>query len=677
MRSFFIISLLLVLPLFILSQEQRQYPKDSLQNLDELVVIAQKQIRNKLLVPYNVNSIGIKEMNAHQFRTVPEALSGINGVFLQKTNHGGGAPIINGMMGNQILVLVDGIRLNNSTFRYGPNQYSNTIDVFTVQKIEVAKGTGAVQYGTDAMGGVINIVTKDPTFSTSKPIFSGSAIAKIVSSAMEQSLRTEAGWANQKIALSAGFTKRNFGDLIGGANTGKQSPTGYKEWATDFKAKVLLKQNIVLTFSHNYLQQQNVPVYHKVQLENYFINEMNPQQHSLTFLRFVANSNNKWIKEKSITLSYQKAVEGRSSIKNGSTIFRNERDEVKTVGLTTDFFTGWGKVWTANSGIEAYWDKVFSTREDINSISHESISKRGLYPDQSKYNNYSIYSLHHFNVRNWIFDAGLRFNKFNAVIKDSLLGKLNYHPSAFVANFAILKKIGKNQSVYVSFSNGFRAPNIDDMGSLGIVDFRYETPAFNLRPEKSRNVELGYKLQSKKIAATISIYHLQLLDLVTRIKLEGQIMNGYPVYKKENTSSAYVNGLETSINWVINKNITCNSMLAYTYGQNITLKEPLRRIPPLNGKISSAYNKNIWSVGAVFQFASRQTRLAQGDKEDNRIGPNGTAGWKSLNLFGTATYKQIQIAASLNNLFNENYRTHGSGINEMGRSLSVTVGIKL
>ncbi len=117
-------------------------------------------------MPYSVSTVSSKLLTEiyNSSRTTPEALIGMNGVFVQKTNHGGGSPFVRGLTGNQTLIMVDGIRMNNSTFRYGPNQYLNTIDAFTINRIEVAKGTGSVQYGTDAIGGVIQVITKEPFF---------------------------------------------------------------------------------------------------------------------------------------------------------------------------------------------------------------------------------------------------------------------------------------------------------------------------------------------------------------------------------------------------------------------------------------------------------------------------------------------------------------------------------
>ena len=128
-------------------------------------------------------------------RTTPEALMGMNGVFVQKTNHGGGSPFVRGLTGNQTLILVDGIRLNNSTFRYGPNQYLNTIDAYTIQRIEVAKGTGSVQYGTDAIGGVVHIITKRSAICNKVKLVHGKVIGKYMTGDMEKTGRGEANYS--------------------------------------------------------------------------------------------------------------------------------------------------------------------------------------------------------------------------------------------------------------------------------------------------------------------------------------------------------------------------------------------------------------------------------------------------------------------------------------------------
>eukprot|EP01035_Chromulina_nebulosa_P059332 gene59332-81216_t len=125
--------------------------------LNEVVITANRSANQEFQTPNSIKVLNKKYLSTYAPRTTSEALMGVNGVFVQKTNHGGGSPFVRGLTGNQTLLLVDGIRLSNSTFRYVPNQYFNTIDPFSIEKIEVLKGGGSVQYGSDALGGTIQV----------------------------------------------------------------------------------------------------------------------------------------------------------------------------------------------------------------------------------------------------------------------------------------------------------------------------------------------------------------------------------------------------------------------------------------------------------------------------------------------------------------------------------------
>ncbi|MEI7733824.1 MAG: TonB-dependent receptor [Ferruginibacter sp.] len=660
-----------------IAAQQQTVVADSANKLKELVVTATRKKSESLLLPFTVNVLGRKTMDDYQFRTTPEAMMAMNGVFVQKTNHGGGSPFVRGVTGNQLLILTDGIRLNNSIFRYGPNQYLNTIDAYTINKIEVAKGTGSVQYGSDAIGGVINIISNNPEFTNQKSLFTGKLMSKYMTGDMEKTIRGEAAYSGQKLAILAGISKRNFGDIIGGDTTGKQSPSGYNEWAFDIKAKILLRQNIELIMANQFLQQEHVPVYHKVRLENFRLNEMDPQQRLLTYARVNVKGSTPLLKETEFTVSFQQGKEGRSSLKNGSTSLRKEKDATATVGITADIVSVLNKIWTANSGIEIYRDRVSSTRKDINTLTYIADIKRGLYPNGAKYGNYAVYSLHHIHLGKWLVDGGLRYNIFDIAITDTSLGNIKISPSALVSNAAVLYCINKQQSAYISFSSGYRAPNIDDMGTLGIVDFRYEIPTADLHPEKSQHTEIGYKFSSKKINATFAAYYMHLSDIITRVKAEGQVINGYPVYKKENTEAAFIKGFETEFNAEVTKHVYFSSGITYTYGQSLSKKEPLRRIPPFNGRVAATYKNKNWFTAAECMFAAKQNRLAQGDKDDNRIGINGTAGWQIVNLYTGFKLSVFNFNIGLQNIFNKDYRTHGSGINGVGRSGWIAVTVKI
>ncbi len=644
--------------------------------LEELVMVTRRSKQEKGTAPYAVEVVTQPYLLHRQPRTMPEALQGLNGVFVQKTNHGGGSPFLRGLTGNQVLVLVDGIRLNNSTFRYGPNQYLNTVDAYTINRLEVARGTGSVQYGSDAMGGVIQLLTTEPQFSD-KPSFNGRFIGKAVTGGMEKTIRGEGRYATQRFALATGVTRRNFGDLIGGDTTGRQSPSGYDEWAYDIKAKWRLKEKAELVLANQLVRQSSVPVYHRIRLESFAVNEMDPQQRMLSYARLRLQSSRRFWHRTEVTLSLQNSLEGRNSRKIGSSTLRREEDKVQTLGLTLENESRITPFWTASSGIELYMDKVGSTRSDRDLRNNGTEAKRGLYPDGASYGNYSVFSLHHFAWQKLTVDAGLRYNLFSIRINDTTLGSVKITPAAVVANAAVLYQLFGGHHLYASCNSGYRAPNVDDMGTLGIVDFRYEVPTAALKPEKSNSFEAGYKYNSAKLTASVAAYSMAVSDLIARIRTEGQVISGYPVYRKENVEEATIRGVEAAVTYSPSAFLTLHGNLSSAHGQNKTRNEPLRRVPPLNGRAMATWQKQRWFFSVETTFAAKQDRLAQGDKDDNRIPAGGTPGWQVLNAYAGYTLAKLQVNTGLQNLFNKDYRTHGSGINGVGRSAWISITVDL
>lgn len=637
--------------------------------INEVVVTTQRIPLNEQLIPYSISLLDKKEMEYFAKRSTPEMLMNTNGVFVQKTNHGGGSPFIRGLTGNQTLLLFDGIRLNNSIYRYGPNQYLNTIDVFTIDRMEVARGTGSVQYGSDALGGALQIFSVEPLLNSAGSEWHGNVTGKLMTGGMEKTGRGQLEYNSKKIAMMIGGTTRDFGDLVGGKETGVQSPSGYTEYAFDGKLLFALKDNMQLTLASQFLNQSHVPVYHKVELENYAVNEFQPQQRLMNYARLNIQGRKKIFDQVKFIASWQQNTENTTAQKNNSILMQLDSTRVNTLGFVADVTSAFSKIWSANSGVEYYHDNVLSSRFVISTDnSVPPLEKRGLYPDDSKYGNFSVYSLHHFTLNNWVIDGGIRFNAFNIKIDDKDLGKVKITPEALVFNLGTMYNINRSNHLYANVSNGFRAPNIDDMGTLGIVDFRYEVPAYDLNPEKSVSFETGYKLNLPKFQANVAGYYMDLNQLITRVKVEGEFVDGYQVYKKENVEEAFITGCEAAFLWKVVPNVDLNSSISYTYGQDITQDEPLRRIPPLNGKVSATYTLKKFFVSGELLFAGKQNRLAEGDKSDNRIPEGGTPGWKVVNFFAGYQLAMVKMKAGFENIFNEDYRTHGSGINGVGRS---------
>ncbi len=644
--------------------------------LSEVVITANRSASRRFTTAEAIEVLKSKAINQNQLRSAPEALSNTPGVFVQKTNHGGGSPFVRGLTGNQTLQMIDGIRLNNATYRFGPNQYFNTLDVLSLESIEVLRGSGSVQYGSDALGGTIQAFSKDVAFNESRK-WGSSMLTRFFTQKMEQTIRADVNYRSTKAAFRGGISLRNFGNLMGGDTTGMQSPSSYHELDFDVKGKIRLSSSSVLTVVYQNVHQEDVDVYHKVELENYAVNKINPQTRRLAYLRLNQKLDAGVFKTLTITASLQNTEEGRESRKNGSSALRYENDKVRTLAFSTDVYTKNRDIWSANSGIEVYNDMVNSTRTDTDLSSGAAVQKRGLYPDGSTMSSIAAFTLHTFGLPKWIFTAGARFNTFVIHVEDETLGKTTLNPSALVGNASVMRKLTSASNVFVSANTGFRAPNIDDLGTLGIVDFRYETPNYNLKPEKSFQYQLGYKYQGKKLKGEIYLYRNELYNLIVRNKVAGDSLDGYPVYQKENVERAYIQGVETSFDYMLSPSLSFSGNLTYTYGENLTKNEPVRRIPPLFGRVVFEYrHSNLWA-NMEWLAATKQDRLAQGDKDDNRIPKGGTPGWNIFNINTGYTWHFISFDLRLQNLLNKDYRYHGSGVNGYGRSASLSLHVRL
>ena len=672
-----ILLIFIIIPVFVSAQNhQESMLQDSLRPhaINEVVVTARRFNSVVMGTPEAVRAIDYRSIGEYQLRTSPEALSLTPGVFVQKTNHGGGSPFIRGLTGNQTLLLFDCIRISNSTMRYGPNQYFNTIDPFSAARIEVLRGSGSVQYGSDAIGGTIQAFSHETGF-TEETEWGGAVLGRISSHGMEQTVHSNISFSNRLVSARAAVSLRKFGDIVGGDTTGRQTPSGYDEADHDFKASILLSPGTSLTMLYQNVNQTDIPVYHKVMLENYAINETDPQARRLAYARLNTDLEAGMLKSGIITASYQQTREGRSMRKNGSDVLRREFDKVRTFGLSAEALVSNDDLWSGNIGVEFYSDLVNSTRSDIDLATSLAAEKRGLYPDGSTMNSLALFTVHSFDLPRWDITAGARFNSYVISVDDKEAGLTKITPSALVGNIGIMRKLSSGSGLFLSLNTGFRAPNIDDLGTLGIVDFRYETPNLDLKPESSFQYQVGYKYSKNGLRGEIYLYRNELDNLITRIRVEGQEWEGYPLYIKENSGRAYIQGFETAWDYSPISWLSFSGSLTYTYGQNITLNEPVRRIPPLFGRFAAEYRPDNWHAGAEWMAASRQERLARGDIDDNRIPDGGTPGWNIFNLNGGYTWNILSADLSFRNILNKDYRYHGSGINGYGRSIFLTVQV--
>ena len=283
--------------------------------------------------------------------------------------------------------------------------------------------------------------------------------------------------------------------------------------------------------------------------------------------------------------------------------------------------------------------------------------------------------MNHFQFGRFTAEVGLRYNMYKISLLDETLGSIKLSPEAMVFQGAISYKLSDNIHVFSNLSEGFRAPNLDDLGTLGVVDFRYEIPTYNLKPERSLNQEVGIKYAATKFSTELSLFNIRLYDLITRIKTPN-VLGGYDVYKKINVDKGFIRGLEIQSHYLLSKYLAIHSNATYLYGESITKKEPLRRMPPFNARLGIDYAKGQFFVGLTYDHSSPQRRLAAADKADNRIPIGGAPGFNLVNTYAGFQLERIIIRTYLNNIFNTDYRTHGSGINGMGRTIGLMLSIR-
>jgi outer membrane receptor protein involved in Fe transport len=623
----------------------------------------------RTIVKTNTHSVG------GNTRTVPEMLSYETGVMVQKTNHGGGSPSLRGLHGNQTLMMVDGIRLNNSIFRYGPNQYLNTVDAFAVDQLDVLFGSGSIQYGSDAMGGVIAAKFHEPEFVKCNQ-WVPKVFFRTTTGNQEYSMRSSVDRCFGQNAITAGITMRQFGDVLAGGDLKYQRPSGYKEFDVDVKFvhKDKLGKWVSAYQSNN---QFDVPIFHRVALENYKFYNTTLQARTLTYLKRSLVFAGKLFDEIELMAGRQNQHEHREFQKNNSNLLRTERDSVNTYFFTTKFYGKLHNRWQWVLGTDFYFDKVNSARTDADVALGTLKQIRGLYPNGSTQMQNSAFGYITKTGDRGLVRLGGRYNYTQIILQTLETGNVQYQKGAFVADGAGSLKVTKKLHLYGNVGTGFRSPNIDDMGTLGIVDFRFETPQHGLLPEYSFNKELGLKYKSAKSQFNVCVFHNAMSGLISRIKAGTDSMQGYPVYQKQNVGSSLIYGAELDWKHEWGGHWVFGGGGSLIVGDNITGNEPMRRIPPamcnavlrykLNGSVS--FSMNI--IGARAQL-----RLAKGDIQDNRIGPAGTPGYFTGDLRCEMNFKRATVDIAVLNLRNQRYKTHGSGIYSMGRAVQLLIGIK-
>ncbi|MDF2177046.1 TonB-dependent receptor [Aliiglaciecola sp. CAU 1673] len=658
--------------------------------IEHIYITSERLPAAELATPFSVEQIEKESIRTQGYRSLPEILESSAGVMVQKTSYGQGSPYIRGFTGFRTLMLIDGIRLNNAIFREGPNQYWNTVDAFSVDELELVRGPASALYGADAIGGTVQVLTTqlDPNLSEVENTFE--YYFRGATAEHSNIFRISGQREGQGQALQFGLTSKDFGDLKRGDNIA-QPNTGYGEHNLDGKWVSDISEQWRLTTAAFYTRQDDVPRTHRTIYSTSFAgttigNELRrdlTHERLLGYMRLDGNSPWEGIDQAHFTLSWHNQKERRDRERSG-----NRKDsqgiETGTLGVQAQLSSLWGNTRLVY-GAESYIDNVDSFSSS-NSI-------QGPVADDAEYQWHGIYV----QARTPLSEsldllAGLRFNHMRAdagKVSDPNTGEAFSFDDSWsktVGNLMLHYKVDAESVLYAGVSQGFRAPNLSDLTRFDSArSNEFEIPATNLDAEHYNNLSLGYKWYNDSGYLDISSFYTDIRDQILRFPTGVQNADGEYEISKANLGDGYLSGWELRAGYHLNDTWSLSTMLAYIKGkvdtfatsEQVLTSEYPSRLMPTTAHVALDYQSEdkAWWSRLELIGVEKADRLSSRDMSDSqRIPPEGTPGYGILNLRGGHAFNEsFRLHLTLENLFDKDYRIHGSGQNEAGRNLIVGI----
>ncbi len=670
--------------------ETPEKPREEPVLLEPTVVTATRVEAQPFETPYAVEAIPEETIRERSYRTVPQILRDVPGVMVQETSVGQGSPYIRGFTGFRNLFLIDGIRLNNSVFREGPNQYWNTVDPLSVERLELVKGPTSVLYGSDAIGGTVNAITRMPyAYRGAGRHFDGSLFYRISSAEQSHVTRAEASAAqgNDWGVLVGGGVKV-FGDVRGGEDIGTQENTGYDEWDGDLKVERLLGDTRLVA-AYQLVGQNDVPRTHSTIFAESFegtsvgsdLKRDLDQDRRLAYVQVENEELEGALDRASFGLSWHVQEETEDRIR--STGSRTEQGfDVGTFG----FFTTFGAPSSAGRftfGLDYY-------RDNVDSFSSAS-TIQGPVADDAIYDLAGVFVQDELSLSERTdLVLGLRGN-YAAVDAESVLDPvtsgqttLDEEWGAVVGSARVLHRWTEALNLFGGISQGFRAPNLSDLTRLDSArSNEFEIPAPGLDPEHTLNYEVGVKTKSERWETQSAVFYTDIDDQVVKVPTGNVLPTGELEITKRNAGDGWVFGVETGAAYEFQPGWTLFGNATYLEGKienfptssGTSQEEYLDRLMPLSAALGLAWREEEdrrWAETELV-WADDADKLSPGDKLDTqRIPPGGTPGYVVLHVRGGLQLgRHTTLDVGLENVANEDHRVHGSGSNAPGRNLIV------
>jgi outer membrane receptor protein involved in Fe transport len=603
------------------------------------------------------------EITHRQAADMFQALENETGVLMQRTAAGQASPFIRGLTGQQVLILVDGIRLNNSVFRRGPNQYFNTVDPGMLDHIEVLRGQGAVLWGSDAIGGAINLVSRGAE--GNRDDYSRQDFTQYynTSNASPYSRLNAEGWVGST-GYFAGMSFMNVRDLdTGFDHLSRQPGTSYQQYAGDIKLNYMIDTDTLLTFSLQHFELENVPRSDRFPGFSGDRNNSNttsgarffdPQQRDLIYVRLQTLSPNPYVDLLMVTASYHRQREVQT---RGIPTSQYQEIDVETTGINLVAVKDLGHLGKVTGGTDWYYDDVDSP--------FGGTASGPIIPDDAIYQRIGVFL-------NWDvalterLDAvfGVRFEHASTsgtpLIGNTLVA-LDSNYQDWIGQVGLVYKLQPCVHLVGSISEGFRAPNLDDLmaNNPNVLQQGQSVPSLNLMPENSINYEVGIKTDFSGLRTETFVFWTDIQDNMVSI-------TAAPNTFATANQDSFIQGVEFSGELLLEDAWSVYGNYWYTFGKNLITDQPLSRIPPMQGILGVRYRRPLRQIDFYTWMSDRQDRLDPvRDLSDERIPLGGTPGFGTLNLRVAQTLgrcRQHRLSLSLENITDQPYRVHGSGV---------------
>jgi len=659
------------------------------ETLETVQVTATRRGESTFDVPVATDVIDRDEIRAAAPQTVMEALRGQAGAYVQQTTPGQGIVVLRGLKGSEVLHVVDGFRLNDAIFRNAPNQYVALVDSQALARIEAVRGPMSALYGSDAMGGVLQMLTWEPRFEGAGWQSHG-LLRSMYGSADDSTLsRVEGAFGHDRLAVSGGATYQDVNERrVGG---GEELPhTRFTARAADAKVRAIVAAGNELTLSAQYSEQPHTPRYDELTPgygqsdPNSAVYWFEPQRRDFVQLRWRGTHPTSAWDSAEAQVGQQRIEDGRRNRDFGSRNEDRESNVDTSRGLTFQASKAVDARHHLTYGIDVYDDDVDSTRTRTDVATGTTSMRAPRFPDGS-----TMFQAGAFIADDWSVGerldvlGGVRWNMSRTRLPASdEFAATTVADGGFAGSLSLAYGLTESVRLVANLGQGFRAPNVFDLGTFGDrPGNRFNVPNPYLEPERLTSFDAGWKVMDDRLEGELIGYYSRYRDKITSVLTGDVTDSGRLVVQSRNAASLVLYGAEFAVQQRISDSVEWRAQLTWTHGEESIAGDdyPADRIPPLNGSAGMTWRPATrWTLDGWLNFADRQDRYSPRDDSDPRIRPGSTPGWSTWNV--RAAWEASEHAyASLQygNLGDRRYREYGSGLDAAGRGFVLTLELRL